>query len=220
MTDTSQKFGDYTIDHSIGMGPFAESFVGKNADGQQAVIKVFHKDGKLSQEDKDSFFNVAKTLEYLTRPHIIRILGHGFTDEDTPYLIMEYFPQGSLRKKHPVGTTVSLNDIVDYVKQVAQVIQHAHNHDVIHQDLKPENLLVGNDDEITVSDFCTPLLVRALRPETAPGTIGTPLYMAPEQFEGKPIEASDQYMLAVIVYEWLTGDTPFHGSTIEQLRLE
>jgi outer membrane protein assembly factor BamB len=110
---------------------------------------------------------------------------------------------------------VPLPLVITYVRQIASALQYAHDLHIIHRDIKPENLLIGSKQEILLSDFgiarSTPDSQSWLTQEMA----GTVAYMAPEQIEGHPRPGSDQYSLAVLVYEWLSGQCPFEGSFVE-----
>ncbi len=98
---------------------------------------------------------------------------------------------------------------------MAEALQYAHDRHVIHRDIKPENLLVGARQEVLLSDFGIAVLSQRSRSVSTQAVVGTAAYMAPEQFRGKPCFASDQYALAVVVYEWLVGERPFAGSFVE-----
>ncbi|GCE20726.1 protein kinase domain-containing protein [Dictyobacter kobayashii] len=98
---------------------------------------------------------------------------------------------------------------------MADALQYAHDEHIIHRDIKPENMLVGRRGEILLSDFGIALVAQSSRYQGTQDVIGTVAYMSPEQIQGKPRPASDQYSLAIVVYEWLTGDRPFHGSFTE-----
>src|SRR2546421_336565 len=101
------------------------------------------------------------------------------------------------------------------VKQVADALQYAHDEKLIHRDIKPENMLLGRRNDILLSDFGIALVAQSSRYQSAQEMAGTMAYMAPEQIQGKPRPASDQYSLGIVVYEWLSGDRPFHGSLTE-----
>ncbi len=104
------------------------------------------------------------------------------------------------------------------VKSIAAALQYAHNHHIIHRDVKSENMLLGDQNELLLSDFGIALLyqnsLNSFQQKTQ-GPGGTALYMAPEQIQGKARPASDQYALAIVVYEWLCGVRPFQGSFAE-----
>ncbi len=116
---------------------------------------------------------------------------------------------------HPKGTILPLSKVVDYVTQVVEALQYAHDRGIIHRDVKPENLLVGSNKEILLGDFGIAVLTQRSSSLSTQAVVGTAAYMAPEQFRGKPCAASDQYALAVVVYEWLAGDRPFTGTFVE-----
>lgn len=101
------------------------------------------------------------------------------------------------------------------MKQVAEALQYAHSQKLIHRDIKPENMLIGRNNEILLSDFGIALVAQSSRYQNTQDAIGTLAYMAPEQIQGKPRFSSDQYALGIVVYEWLSGDRPFHGSFTE-----
>src|SRR5437764_11405809 len=124
----------------------------------------------------------------------------------TPFLVMDYASDGTLRQKHAKGVPLPLTIIVAYVKQVAGALQFAHDEKLIHRDIKPENMLLGRRNEILLSNFGIALVAQSSRYQSTQEMAGTMAYMAPEQIQGKPRPASDQYSLGVVVYEWLSGD--------------
>jgi serine/threonine protein kinase len=132
-----------------------------------------------------------------------------------PFLVMDYAPNGSLRRRYPRGSVVPLPQVVSCVKQVADALQYAHQQKFIHRDVKPENMLLGRHEEVLLSDFGQAALAHSSASLSTQEAIGTLSYMAPERIEGHPRAASDQYALGVVVYEWLCGSRPFEGSATE-----
>ncbi len=128
---------------------------------------------------------------------------------------MDYAPAGSLRAHYPKRTRLPLSLVVEYTRQMAEALQYAHDRRVIHRDVKPENMLIGQQEEILLSDFGIAIIAHSTASQSTEGAMGTFPYMAPEQINGKPRPASDQYSLGIVVYEWLTGDRPFHGTIPE-----
>jgi serine/threonine protein kinase len=120
-----------------------------------------------------------------------------------------------MRQRYPKGLRLPLELIVSYMKQAAQALQYAHDHKIIHRDIKPENMLFGQDDQVVLSDFGIALVSQSSRYQQPNDMAGTIAYMAPEQIEAHPRPASDQYSLGIVVYEWLCGERPFHGSFTE-----
>src|SRR5437762_2065113 len=208
-----QQMGNYQLIRLLGEGGFAEVYLGEHIHlGTQAAIKVLHT--QITSDDIDKFRTEARTVARLIHPNIVRVLEFG-VEGKTPFLVMDYASNGTLRQRHPRGTHLPLAIIISYVKQIADALQYAHNEKVIHRDIKPENMLLGRRNEILLSDFGIALVAQSSRYQSTEALAGTMAYMAPEQIQGKPRPASDQYALGIVVYEWLTGDRPFHGSLTE-----
>jgi serine/threonine protein kinase len=144
----------------------------------------------------------------------VRVLEFGL-EAHTPFLVMSYAPHGTLRQQYPRGTQLPLPTLISYTKQVADALQYAHHERLIHRDIKPENMLLGRHHEVLLSDFGIALIAQSSRYQHTQDIIGTVTYMAPEQLQGKPRPASDQYSLGIVVYEWLSGDCPFQGALSE-----
>src|SRR6266704_3341164 len=216
MTDhVGQQFGNYRLISLLGQGGYAEVYLGQHVRfKQQAAIKVLH--AHLSEQETEHFQQEAETIATLAHPGIIRVLDFDVQD-GIPFLVIDYAPNGSLRQRYPKGSLVPLPVIVSVVKQVAAALQYAHEQKFIHRDVKPENMLVGRHQEVLLSDFGIATITHSTSSlsTTAEGTSGTLAYMAPEQIEGHPRPASDQYALGVVVYEWLCGERPFEGSVSE-----
>lgn len=205
-----QRFGNYQLIRFLGEGGFAEVYLGEHIHlGSQAAIKVLH--GQLTSKEIDLFRAEARTLVRLIHPHIVRVLDFGIEGK-TPFLVMDYAPNGTLRQLHPRGKSLPLATIILYVKQIAEALQFAHDEKIIHRDIKPENMLVGPRHDILLSDFGIAMMVQSSRYQNAQDMAGTIAYMAPEQIHVHPRPASDQYSLGIVVYEWLCGERPFQGS--------
>ena len=208
-----RQLANYSLLHQISQDSLTTSYLGEHLRlGTKAVIKVFH--NKLVGDDKERFLEGARRFAHLEHPHILRLLDVG-VEGGTAFLIMAYAPHGSLRQAFPKGTQLSPSRIVPYVKQVASALHYVHNQGLIHQNVKPENMLLGPDNEILLDDFYFPLLTQGSNFLSRPEMIGTVDYMAPEQLRGRPQPASDEYSLGIVVYEWLSGNPPFHGSFTE-----
>ncbi len=207
-----QQFGNYRILQQIGQGGFANVFLGEHLYLKtRAAIKVIHT--QMSQNDLQDFLNEAQMLAALKHPHIVRILDFG-EQNDIPFLIMEYAAQGTLRQRHPRGPILPITTILPYVKQVAAALQYAHDHKLIHRDVKPANVLLDEQDNVLLSDFGIATIAHHTSSMQTSTFAGTAAYMAPEQLRGKPVPASDQYALAIMVYEWLCGQLPYEGDPV------
>src|SRR5437762_4455124 len=204
-----QQMGNYQLIRLLGEGGFAEVYLGEHIHlGTQAAIKVLHT--QITNDDIDKFRTEARTVARLIHPNIVRVLEFG-VEGKTPFLVMDYASNGTLRQRHPRGTHLPLASIVNYVKQLADALQYAHDEKLIHRDIKPENMLLGRRNEVLLSDFGIAVIAQSTRMQSTQEVVGTAYYMAPEQLQGKPRLASDQYALGVVVYEWLSGSRPFHG---------
>jgi serine/threonine protein kinase/GTPase SAR1 family protein len=210
-----QILGNYQLLSLLGRGAFAEVYLAEHRYLEvPAAIKILHV--RMEPNTQEQFLREARTIAHLQHSHIVRVLDFGFQDE-TPYLVMEFTPNGTLRARHPKGTRLSLDQIIHYVKQIAPALDYAHQQRVIHRDMKPENLLLNANDEVVLSDFGIAVVQQSRDTLLTQNQAGTPAYMAPEQIQGKPTAASDQYALGVLVYEWLCGEPPFRGTLFEVL---
>ena len=208
-----RQFGNYRLTQLLGTGGFADVYLGEQVYLKSLVaIKVLS--APLAPEATDGFLREAQILVNLAHPHIVRLLDYGVA-EQTPYLVMDYAPGGTLRERMAKGQRIALPTVVAYVKQVAEALQYAHDQRLIHRDVKPANLLLGRHDEVLLGDFGISSPIFSSRSHSTQDIAGTITYMAPEQIQGYPCQASDQYALGVIVYEWLAGKRPFSGSFAE-----
>ncbi len=212
-----QQVGEFRLLRLLGGGGFGEVYLGEHVRNHSyAAIKILHARLTQSQELK-AFINEARTFR-LKHPHIVALLDFGVTLHDVPYLAMEYASNGTLRERHPLGTQVALPIVVFYVNQVASALQYAHNLYLIHRDVKPENMLVGTNGEILLADFGIATVAQNSYTSNKQHDVviaGTAPYMAPEQINGRPQPASDQYALGVLTYEWLSGKRLFQGTAVE-----
>ena len=205
-----RRLGNYRLSEQLGSGGFATVYLGKHRYlGTWAAIKVLHS-CPVGQE-LEQFMREAQIIARLTHPHIIRVLDFAVHDR-TPYLVMEYAPNYTLRDRYLPGRRISLAHVVLYVQQVASALQYIHDNGFIHRDIKPGNMLVGKDQHILLSDFGISIGAPKTHAIGRQEIVGSLPYMAPEQIRGEPCVASDQYALGVVVYEWLTGTLPFEGS--------
>lgn len=210
VTYVGQQFGNYRLLKLLGEGGFAEVYLGEHIHLRTpAAIKVLTT--KLAEEEIEQFRNEARIMIGLMHPHIMRVLDFGLHGH-IPFIVMDYAPNGTLRKMHPKGTSLPIPTIVNYVRQIAAALQHVHNQKLIHRDVKPENMLLGRQNEVVLSDFGITAVAHSTRSLKTQDGSGTIYYMAPEQIQGKPRPASDQYSLGVVVYEWLSGVRPFNGT--------
>jgi serine/threonine protein kinase len=205
-----RRIGNYQLHRLLGKGSFAHVYLGEHLYlRSSAAIKILY--GLRNEKDEQLFLSEAQTIAQLAHPNIVRVREFAI-ERSTPFLAMDYAPGGTLRHRYPTGSCLSLEKTVTYVKHIAAALQYAHNRGIIHRDVKPENVLQGPEHAM-LSDFG--ISVQAPKPNTLTSQewAGTFSYMAPEQFLGKAVFASDQYALAILAYEWLCGVRPFEGSS-------
>jgi serine/threonine protein kinase len=214
INQVGQHIDDYRLIRLIGTGSFSEVYLGEHiVDRTLVAVKMLN----VNQENWKEFVKEVGTTFRLKHPHIVNLLAFGMSPNEIPYLVMDYAPNGTLRQRHPKSTCLPLDTIVSYLSPLAQALQYAHDRRVIHRDVKPENVLIGQNGEILLSDFgiaVTAPIEQSLKTQNQGGTIP---YMAPEQIRGKPQPASDQYALGIMAYEWLCGIRPFQGSTMWEI---
>lgn len=208
-----KTFGNYQLQQLIGEGGFSEVYQGEQRFlGTPAALKILNT--RLTRAEFEQFRQEAQTINRLHHPGIVRLFDFG-VEGDIPFMAMSYAPKGSLRALYPAGSRLPLPTVVSLVKQVAAALQYAHEQGIVHRDVKPENLLIGPDGELVLSDFGIAVVLHTTHSLRTQQLVGTVAYMAPEQLRKKAQAASDQYALGVVVYEWLCGELPFEGSPIE-----
>jgi hypothetical protein len=211
-----KQLGHYRLVRLLGTGGFAEVYLGLHIHlNTPAAIKVLHT--RLREEGLEQFRNEAYAIARLRHPHIVRLLDFGIEAGQIPYLVMDYLPQGTLRQLYARGTQIPLPTVTLYTRQIAQALQYAHDARYIHRDVKPDNMLMEKSSHILLSDFSLAVVAHSTHSRTAQQIAGTIGYMAPEQIEEYPRPASDQYALGIVVYEWLCGQLPFHGTMLEMI---
>ncbi len=210
---TGEQLGNYRLIRLIGRGGFAEVYLGEHVRlNTEAAIKVLHT--HLESEDVENFQREARTIAKLTHPNIIRVFDFAVQD-GTPFLAMDYAPNGTIRQRHAKRLPLPLETILPYVRQIADALAYAHEQKLVHRDIKPENMLVGRLNDLLLSDFGIAVTAQSSRHPGTQEMVGTVGYMAPEQIQGHPRPASDQYALGIVVYEWLCGQRPFNGGITE-----
>ncbi|GCF11500.1 serine/threonine protein kinase [Dictyobacter arantiisoli] len=212
-----QRIGNYRIIDEIAQGAYANVYKAVyNAPHKTIVaLKILYKAFIDPTADGDVLSQEAHLLEQLKHPHILALIDFG-SYENYPYIVKEYAPNGSLRERMR-GRQMALNDVLYLLRGIGAGLQFAHDHKIVHCDLKPENILFSAQNEPLISDFDIARVLKTVR-SFQKGIGGTPSYMSPEHFNGKVRFESDQYSLACMVYEMVTGQRPFEGNTVETLK--
>lgn len=215
---SSGQIGPYKRLHTLGSGGFGEVWLGEHIHlHTKAAVKVLH--AQWVNEMAEKFKHEAQLVAQLPHHrHVVRVLDFNI-EKGRPFIVMDYAPGGNLRQRHTFGEKVPLRAVVSYARQIASGLQHAHNANVVHCDVKPENMFVGSKGEILIGDFGIAVGLQEENPQSE-DTFGTAPYMAPEQILGGPQPESDQYALGVVIYEWLTGQPPFIGADKDEITLK
>jgi len=212
--------GKYRIIRTIGTGGFAQVYLGEHVYLKtQVAVKVLQVGPYLTSQELENFLTEARIIAQLKHPHIINVLDFDM-EEGRPYMVMGYAPNGSLRTHHAPDDILHPQVVLSYTRQIADALQFAHDQRIVHCDVKPDNILLGIHNELLLTDFGIAVALQHTL-KTQRQIAGTMYYMAPEQFLGKPVPASDQYALAVLIYRWLCGCFPFPAKTpLELQRLQ
>ncbi|HTK28358.1 MAG TPA: protein kinase [Vicinamibacterales bacterium] len=198
-----QIIGKYKILSTIGSGGFGTVYLAEDTwINKKVALKVPHK----QSVDFGELLREPRLLATLNHPNIVTILT-AEKQENVFFIVMEFVPGETLEsviaRDGPLGLPVAL----DYICQICNAVDHAHRQNVLHRDLRPSNVLVADRGLIKVADFGTSRFLEIAAHGTT--VIGSPPYMAPEQFQGKAVFASDLYSLGVTMYQMLTGVLPY-----------
>ena len=182
--------------------------------GRQVAIKVVRADPGLEESEihelQTRFEREFQSAGTLSHPNIVTVFDVG-KEGDSSFFAMEFLPGESLGDVLRSSRVLSFKEIADYATKICSALDYAHDHGVVHRDIKPANILIDKIGEPKITDFGVAKLTSTNLTRT--GTVvGTPSYMSPEQVTGQPVSgASDQFSVAVILYQMLTGELPFTG---------
>ncbi|HUL41393.1 MAG TPA: serine/threonine-protein kinase [Burkholderiales bacterium] len=214
-----QKLGRYEIQSKLGHGTTGTVYKAVDPVIERTVaIKAINLDlPKDEFEDfEERFYREAKSAGRLNHPNIVTIYDAGET-EHTAYIAMEYLEGQSLREILKAGTSMSFDRISEIGAQIAEGLAYAQEHGIVHRDIKPANIMITKTGQVKITDFGIAHLPTGSKTET--GTIlGSPKYMSPEQIVGKAVDGrSDIFSLGIVLYEMVTGKTPFDGDSISTI---
>ena len=197
-----QTLGKYKIVAPLGSGGFGTVYLAHDTwIDKKVAIKVPHRQGL----DFGELLREPRLLASVSHPNIVAITTAEKQD-NVFFIVMEYVPGETLENIIARKGALDLNRALDFTCQICNAVDHAHRQGVIHRDLRPANVLVTENDMLKVADFGTSRFLEIAAHGTT--VIGSPPYMAPEQFHGKAVFASDIYSLGVTMYQMLTGVLP------------
>jgi serine/threonine-protein kinase len=198
-----QIIGKYKILSTIGSGGFGTVYLAEDTwIDKKVALKVPHKQGV----DFGELLREPRLLASLNHPNIVTILT-AEKQENVFFIVMEFVPGETLETVIARDGALELSRALDYTCQICNAVDHAHRHGVLHRDLRPANVLVAESGMLKVADFGTSRFLEIAAHGTT--VIGSPPYMAPEQFHGKAVFASDLYSLGVTMYQMMTGVLPY-----------
>jgi serine/threonine-protein kinase len=206
-----QTLGKYRILSPLGSGGFGTVYLARDTWlDKQVAIKVPHRQSL----DFTDLLREPRLLASVSHPNIVAITTAEKQD-DVFFIVMEYVPGQTLESILEQEGPLDLPRALDYTVQMGNAVDHAHKQGVIHRDLRPANVLVSDTGVLKVADFGTSRFLEIAAHGTT--VIGSPAFMAPEQFQGKAVFASDLYSVGVTMYQMLTGELPYDPPPPSQL---
>jgi serine/threonine protein kinase len=212
---SGRELGDYRLLRRLGRGAMAEVYLAEQVSlRRQVAFKVLKRSLAADPSYVRRFHNEAQAAARLVHANIVQIHDVGCLD-GVHYIAQEYVPGQNLRQLLTRSGPLDIRRTVGILRQVAAALHKAGQQGIIHRDIKPENIMIAASGEVKVADFGLARVAGEAVNLTQVGiTMGTPLYMSPEQAEGREIDPrSDIYSLGVTAYQMLAGRPPFEGET-------
>lgn len=224
MTDGFQQGdvidGRYRIVRKLGAGGMADVYLAHDEVlGRRVAVKVLLSRFADDEQFVERFRREARAAAALNHPNIVSVYDRGTVDH-TYYIVMEYLQGETLKDMIRRRGRLAPEEAIAFALQLLSAVQYAHEHGVIHRDIKSQNIMVDQDGRVRVTDFG---IARAGDPSmTEVGSVlGTAQYLAPEQAKGQPAdERSDIYAVGIVLYEMLTGGVPFRGDSAVSVALK
>ncbi len=207
--------GPYQITERLGRGGMADVYKAFHRElSIHRAIKFIRPEFVTSDDFRARFQQEAQGVARLRHPNIVQIHDFGVSDGDF-YMVMEFLEGRTLKELLRSGGRLTPSAAVDIIKGVARALDYAHSRDLIHRDIKPDNIMLDHEGRPVLMDFGIAKLVTANSQLTQTGMgIGTPAYMAPEQAKGELVSpATDIYALSIVLFEMLTGQVPYSADT-------
>jgi eukaryotic-like serine/threonine-protein kinase len=212
--------GRYRIVRKIGAGGMANVYLAEDQElGRRVAIKILNDRHANDDQFVERFRREAKNAAALSHPNIVSIYDRGEA-EGTYYIAMEFLDGRSLKELIVGRGPAPVNVAVEYARQILSALRFAHRHGIVHRDIKPHNVLVDGEGRVKVTDFGI-ARAGASQMTEAGSIVGTAQYLSPEQARGGNVDQrSDLYSLGVVLYELLTGESPFDGDTPVEIAMK
>jgi hypothetical protein len=213
-----KQLGKYTIHEVLGRGGFGTVYrATDNALDREVALKILHPQLMVDMDFIERFRNEAKLVARLEHPNIVTIYDLG-EEEGRVFIAMRYLPGGSLRDLLKKNGRIPFGQALEVLRQASSGLSAAHARGLVHRDIKPENILFSEVGQAIITDFG---LAKAIQSSSSSsqGGVGTPGYRAPELWRGKPPAGpfTDEYALACVFVEMLTGEQAFSGDTPDEI---
>jgi beta-lactam-binding protein with PASTA domain/predicted Ser/Thr protein kinase len=212
--------GRYRIIRKLGTGGMANVYLAEDQElGRRVAIKILNDRHAGDEQFVERFRREAKNAAGLSHPNIVSIYDRGEA-EGTYYIAMEYLDGRSLKELIVARGPAPIPLAIDYARQILAALRFAHRNGVVHRDIKPHNIMVGDEGRLKVTDFGIARAGTSQMTEVG-SIIGTAQYLSPEQAKGAPVDqTSDLYSLGIVLYELLTGTVPFNGDTPVEIAMK
>ncbi|MGE0491909.1 MAG: serine/threonine-protein kinase [Vulcanimicrobiota bacterium] len=215
---TGRKLADYTLEEKIGQGGMGAVYLARGQQADQPVaVKILYPQYSDDAEYVARFQRETSITSKLDHRHIVHLLDYGEDEQMGCYQVFEYVQGETLRSFLERGKP-SVQDALRLTRELLDGLAYAHDNGIVHRDIKPENLLLDQDGKLIISDFGVALATQGTTLTRTGFMPGTPDYMSPEQLTDKAVgPPSDLYAVGVVLYEMLTGQTPFAADNVAEV---
>src|ERR687895_277221 len=205
----------YRLEAKLGSGGMSTVYLARDETLDRSVaVKVMHREMSEQEDQLERFRQEARAVAKLSHPNVVSVIDAG-EDGGHPYIVFEYVEGETLKQRIERLGRLPLDEAAAYAIEVGRGLAAAHACNLVHRDVKPQNVLIDPEGRAKVTDFG---IVRSLESDglTATGRVlGTTDYVSPEQAMGREVDArSDIYSLGILLYEMLIGDVPFKAETL------